>query len=218
MLILVWACTILRLIWFRLPFAMGFFSFRWMTARFIGAEDAPGPEVKGNTGVWNDEILDLGFSYLGLREEGLIPWGRKIRELVYFDDQSAAFAALPMARGYGYYFISPLSDGSLVMTTRSTTVWISANDHATLPIGKVLPDKAFDIHQDNVESRAKDGVFPIGDFTRESRLAATRAYYASAYAHKQMRRIGGISLLSIVIYMGFLAYACKAFLSVFSLH
>ncbi|MDB5035631.1 MAG: hypothetical protein JWQ98_2872 [Chlorobi bacterium] len=52
----------------------------------------------------------------------------------------------------------------------------------------------------------------------EDRLAVTRAYYASAYARKQMRRTGAITLPAFVFQVLFFVFFCKAFFGFITPH
>lgn len=167
------------------------------------------PRARGKKGrgrALHLAMLNLGFSYLGLREESMMPWGHMVREFVYFNEAMAAFAGIQIGRRHGYYFITPLSDGSVVMTTRFRAMWISADKELINPIGNEPPDQALTIHQKVVARRAADGVLAIGEFTRKSRLATARRYYASAYVLHQKRLMGGIALVILTLNLCFFSW------------
>ena len=138
------------------------------------------------------ELKAEGFTLLGIMAEK--PWWqRAVLEVVTTSVEKSTFAGLvltPSRKVAGLYFYTPLVDGGLVFTRSRSTLPEVENENTSV---KNVPgggtDKLWASHRRRLQALRERGQRPLPVGDQAARLAATRAYYTSAYAQRVRRAI-----------------------------
>jgi hypothetical protein len=127
------------------------------------------------------QLLDLGFTRLGIKWEVNRATGSRVPAVVFASAAKEAFAgvffihdALP-----ALYFTTPFQDGRVVLTgcydrpeTRTDWAVLSGVDGRSLP-------EVLEVHRREVRAMKEAGHLPCSEWGREAQLAATQAYYSN---------------------------------------
>ncbi len=160
----------------------------------------------------------LGFVPLGIKFEKFPLWGPRLEEYSLASDEARAFASLLSFSRLNYtgsYLLTPFTNGAIVFTTTNPRMSpIEAPGFSLKVMAGATPEQALADHRVRVGRFEERGLTPYPSYDRQSRLAATRAFYAAAPIERSMRlgargHVGmillpllllGVFLLSVLIW------------------
>ncbi len=135
---------------------------------------------------WLARLRALGFVLLGVKFEAVPLLGPGRGELSLACAESETYAGIlftPDGGPRALYLYTPLQGGGLVFTRNFVTApemeaeGTSVRNVAGEDFAAILAS-----HQQRLRAFKEKGLAPIGDFTQEARIVATRAFYESNYA------------------------------------
>jgi len=143
------------------------------------------------------EVIDafkvLGFSFLGLRLEHTPLWGPTFREISLVSEPDNAYASIvlhPDSSPASKYCYSPFEQGGMVFT-RDFAAGKEVEDMriSVKNLPDATPEELVKAHVTRVEAFHARGMNPSVEHSRQARLAATNAFYSTAYAQGSHRAI-----------------------------
>jgi hypothetical protein len=136
------------------------------------------------------DLKALGFGIMGIMAEKAW-WRRPALEVVANSVEKSAFAAVvlgPAGQAVGVYFYTPLAGGGLVFTrARSPLPEMETADTSVKDMPGASVDKLWVSHRRRLQALRERGQRPLPVDDQAARLAASRAYYASAYGRRARR-------------------------------
>jgi hypothetical protein len=144
-------------------------------------------------------VMDLGFTPVGIRRE----WS--------FVRKPTKSIDLALPKGYAFatifrlgpmphlYFYTPMQDGGVVLTSDVGGAKTQLANFVRTGIKDATPGVLWGMHQEQVLMLCHQGSLPATVYNQETRLDATRAYYAHEGAKKLGRNIASRLLLRVAV-------------------
>jgi hypothetical protein len=162
---------------------------------------------ENNTGVIeHDGIQDLAnnlesidFTFIGIKSEQLNLPIDPVQEVSFASHKKKSFVSI-LTRGKKvvYYFYTPFTDGSIVLTANTSFAEREADKFSIKTVKSANLADLINVHQERVQAFINVGSEPFQKYTQETRLRATELFYASEGSRKYMQSIGLRSLLSAI--------------------
>jgi hypothetical protein len=152
------------------------------------------------------KIEALGFSRLGIMLDKPPLWARGSREVVLASAAEQTFASAGLRRNnVSYFFYTPFTGGQVVITAYNAFRNASTPEFVTTVVYSEGIEEMLAIHKKQVEEFMVKGFTPYMDYSRESVIKATRAFYRSPFPRQQLRLAGTINLLIYLVFILVLA-------------
>lgn len=139
---------------------------------------------------WVDMLSEQGFFLLGVKAEKLPLWGEIYREISFYAPDERSYAGIvihPTGAPSSLYFYTPLKQGGMVFTRNfSQGIEVQSDGLSVKNVVSENIEEIYRSHQVRLELCEKDGFTPVVHGSKDGRIAATRAFYASGY----YRRVG----------------------------
>jgi hypothetical protein len=144
-------------------------------------------------------LMDLGFAPVGVRRE----WSCVRKPTQSIDLASPKGHAFATIFGLGpkphLYFYTPMQDGGVVLTSDVGGAKTKLANFVRTGIKDATPGVLWEMHQEQVLMLCHQGSLPVTVYNQETRLDATRAYYAHEGAKKLGRNIASRLLLRVAV-------------------
>jgi hypothetical protein len=183
-----------------LVYAFGLSAIRY---QFV---DMPDEVPTSATASQVDEIMNqlqqLGFRRLGLKAEKLPLWSSTLYEISLANSGVHAFASiLKDPKRCVYYFFTPFTNGAVLLTASHGAAFppIQSEDCVQQVSTYDSPERVLAVHQEQLQRLTAAGLVPFYSYSQESRLEATRQYYA-APSIRRLARQQGIAALSSLLF------------------
>jgi hypothetical protein len=164
-----------------------------------GPEQITSPKQHTAVQSMVQRLIDLGFAPLGVRRE----WS--------FVRKPKASIDLASPEGHGFatiflvgstphlYFYTPMQNGGVVLTSDAGGARIERHNFVRSGFKDASPPALWQMHQEELLAQCQQGFLPITTYSQETRLKATRDYYAHEGAHKLGRNIASRLLLRLAV-------------------
>jgi hypothetical protein len=167
-----------------------------------GPEEITSP--KQHTAVQSlvQQLTNLGFAPLGIRRE----WSFVRKPKASIDlasPEGHAFATIFLVGSTPHlYFYTPMQSGGVVLTSDAGGARMERHNFVRIGIKDASPSALWEMHQEQVLMQCQQGFLPITTYSQQTRLDATRDYYAHEGAQKLGRNIAGRLLLRLAVPVG----------------
>jgi hypothetical protein len=161
-----------------------------------------------------ERLKRLHYFLIGVKVEKLPLWGRRFTEVALAARDQSAFASIvlqPFGAPASLYFYTPLMGGGMVFTRdyaaggEVESAKVSVRDVSSEDIEVV-----HHAHQDRVAALRARGLMPEIRPSQAGRIAATHAFYASAYFRRRSLRLDLPAWFSFAGSMVLMAWALLA--------
>jgi hypothetical protein len=154
-----------------------------------------GPAVQSLVG----QLIDLGFAPVGIRRE----WSFVRKPKGSFDLASPkghAFATIFLVGSTPHlYFYTPMEGRGVVLTSDVGGARTELHNFVRSGVKDASPRVLWEMHQEQVLQQCHQGFLPITTYSQETRLNATRDYYAHEGAQKLGRNLAGRLVLRLAV-------------------
>lgn len=171
----------------------------------IHCDYASGPEAVTSSDhhpavrVLVQRLLELGFTPVGIRRE----WSFVRKPTASIDlasPQGHAFATIfALGPTPHLYYYTPMQGGGVVLTSDVGGAKTQFADFVRTGMKDATPGVLWAMHQEQVLMQCHQGALPVTAYTQQTRLDATRAYYAHEGARKLGRNIAGRLLVRLAV-------------------
>ncbi|CAG0936029.1 hypothetical protein TFLX_04890 [Thermoflexales bacterium] len=147
------------------------------------------------------QLQQLGFRRLGLKTEKLPLWSSTIYEISLASPDHHAFASLIKdPKRCVYYFYTPFTNGAILLTAGSGAAFPAIQREDCVQQVSVYdsPELVLAAHQEQLQHFTATGLVPCSSYTQESRLDATRQYYAAPAIRRIARQRGIFELVALL--------------------
>jgi hypothetical protein len=149
-----------------------------------------------------DELVSLGFNYIGVKIEKFPLWGGSIKQLSFASEKNCAFATIYISwYMVSYYFYTPFKDGQYVLTAYNSFQDMNRKNYIIARLKSNDSQNGLELHKNNVQVFRNKGFIPYHEYSKQSRLQASDAYYQSSIARSQWRIAGAISCFGFIIFI-----------------
>jgi hypothetical protein len=148
------------------------------------------------------QLQQLGFRRLGLKAEKLPLWSNTLYEISLANSDVRAFASIVRdPKRCIYYFFTPFTDGTILLTAGKGAAFppIQSEDCLQQVSTDNSPGQVLAVHQEQLQRLTAKGLAPFYSYTQESRLEATRQYYAAPSIQRLARRQGIAALSNLLL-------------------
>jgi hypothetical protein len=145
------------------------------------------------------QLIDLGFGPVGIRRE----WSFVRKPKASIDlasPEGHAFATIFLVGSTPHlYFYTPMQGGGVVLTSDAGGARMERHNFVRCGIKDASPSTLWQMHQQQVLMQCQQGFLPITTYNQQTRLDATRDYYAHEGAQKLGRNIAGRLMLRLAL-------------------
>ena len=163
-------------------------------------EDLATPPANGLSEI-SSQLQQLGFRRLGLKSEKLPLWSATLYEISLANSDVPAFASIVRdAKRRVYYFYTPFTNGTVLLTAGGGAAFPAIQREDCIQQVSVYdsPELVLADHQTQLQRLTASGLIPFYSYTQESRLEATRQYYAAPSIRLNARRQGTAALANLL--------------------
>jgi hypothetical protein len=164
-----------------------------------GPEAVTSPKQHPTVQSLVQRLTDLGFVPVGIRRE----WSyvRKPKPSIDLaSPEGHAFATIFLVGSIPHlYFYTPMHGGGVVLTSDAGGAKTELHNFVRSGIKNATPNVLWEMHQEQVLMQCRQGFLPITAYDQQTRLDATRDYYAHEGAQKLGRNIAGRLLVRLAI-------------------
>jgi hypothetical protein len=186
-------------VWYFFPFCIFVFSPSAIRSYFKEDDSCQIMEREDVQQLTN-ELKTLGFEYMGIKVEKFPLWKSSSEQVSFSSIDTISFATIYIQRKkIVYYFLTPFSEGHLVLTSNSLFQPISTDELVQSSIAFSEPKDLLNAHKKIAASLIEKGYSPFQEYSKQTRLKATNMYYQSTPIKNQMRNSGILSLSMIII-------------------
>ncbi len=176
-------------------------------------EDVRDVPVSGRTDQptpWPTQLAASGFFALGRKVEQLPLWGPRFAEAAYATRDARVFAALVLGADslpVAVYLYTPLHSGGMVFTRNfAAGKEFEANGTSVRNVVTLYLQEMLDSHESRLRAMERSGQAADVQATREGRIRATHAFYASDYYRRSRAAIENPSLFRFALAVGLLIW------------
>ncbi|HSD83323.1 MAG TPA: hypothetical protein VLG46_05670 [Anaerolineae bacterium] len=147
------------------------------------------------------QLQQLGFRRLGTKSEKSSRWSDTLYEFSLANPDLHAFASLVKdPKRCVYYFYTPFTDGTILLTAGKGAAFptIQRQDCVQRVSAYDNPDRVLADHQEQLQRFTAIGLAPFYSYTQESRLEATRQYYAAPAIQHLAHRLGILGVIYLL--------------------
>lgn len=186
-----------------LPSLLTLVSLRSLKFSFLGRREEQQVIAASTRTQEKIEMLQgLGFSLLGVKVEKLPLWGKQYLEISLVSASAETYASMmldPYNNPAEVYFYTPLKGYGLIFTRAyNAGVEVEWADTSVKNIPSRNLQEAYKSHQERLRLFKDKGLLPEAGSSQQTRLEATRMFYASKYSRLQSRRLILSQLVALV--------------------